>query len=103
MFDEASLQRLQLAGARCATTIPGWFKGWDLYTAAVRHAREFESPLLVEVGTYLGMSACFMSHSLRSGLLGSTDANYSYYYPRTHICVYRSCIIIFAVRRSAFA
>ena len=78
-FDISALKRLEHGASRCASLIPGWFHAWDLYTHAARHAQEFDAPLLVEVGSYLGMSACFMSHVMRSGLLGRAHMTSSFH------------------------
>jgi len=52
---------------RCLQHIPGWFKGQDVYLAAHRDMAQDPSRarLFVEVGAYLGQSACFMSHLLK--------------------------------------
>ena len=59
------------ANAQGCATIPGWFHGFDLIEYAVLNlvaAAGGARLRIVEVGSYLGMSACFTSHLLR--LLG---------------------------------
>ena len=59
---------------RCTRNIPGWFKGQGVYNAAVaelgRHSHD--APLFLEIGAYLGQSACYMTHLLDSLTLNVT-------------------------------
>jgi len=62
-FGQPTVQSTTSSNMTC-DQVPGWLHAKEVYTQA---AASFKSGLFVEIGSYLGASACFMSHLIADG------------------------------------